>query len=159
MKYFSLIAFLISLCTFAQKSEKEIELIKTYKSNIVAKDINATISTLHDLIDYYEGNSQFQLSLGYLYQLKGDKKKSKVHLSKGRTFVLDQLHEKKMSNDELMDHVVALCFAGFKDDCESSFIFFENKFINDPHYTDYEFETVQKLGERQRVLMKDNFNK
>ena len=159
MKKFFCILYLTSSFCFSQISDIEFELIKTYKQNLVEKDLNKTIQSLHNLIDFHKGETQYHISLGYIYQLQRNKRLAKNHLEKGKSFIIDQLITAKLSPKQTMDHVVALCFAGFDKECEEMFTFSEARFVADDYYSEYEFETVQKLAEKQREIMKTYFNK
>lgn len=160
MKKIFFIISLISSFSFAQVSQQEFELIKTYKQNLVDKDMNQTIQSLKNLIDYYKGETQYHISLGYIYHLQRNRKLAKQHLEKGRTYVMDQLitsTKLSMSNKQAMDHVVALCFAGFEKDCAEMFMLIEARFVEDEYYMTYDFDTIKKLAEKQRNSIKEYF--
>lgn len=158
------IFFILSLFSnflFAQISQEEFELIKTYKQNIIDKDLNKTIQSLQKLIEFHKDQTHYHISLGFIYQLQRNRKLANRHLEKGRSYVIDELvtsTKLSMSNKESMDHIVALCFAGYEKDCEEMFMLTESRFVNDDYYKDYDFETIKKLGEKQRNVMKSFFN-
>ena len=156
-KFLCVLLFVSSFC-FSQVTNEEFELIKSYKQNLLDKDLNQTIKSLQDLIEFHKGETQYHISLGYIYQLQRNKKLAKFHLDKGRSYVLEQLITKKLSPKQTMDHVVALCFAGFKKECEEMFTLSEARFIGDDYYGEYEFETVEKLAEKQRENIKTYFD-
>ena len=156
-KFFFLVSFVSSLC-FAQVTDQEFELIKTYKQNLTAKDMNQTILALQQLINYYKGETQYHISLGYMYQLQRNRKLAKYHLEKGRSYILEQLVTKQLSAKETMYHVVALCFAGFEKDCQEMFDFSEARFVNDESYNEYDYESIKILAENQRNNLKEYFS-
>ena len=159
MKYFFILFLFIGNYTFSQKPEQEIELVKRYKKSLLDKNQSQSIQTLKDLIRYHDDETQYHISLGFIYQLQGYRKLSKNHLQKGREFVKKQLITKVLSPKETMDHVVALCFAGYYSDCEEMFNLVEARLIQDDYYKNYDFDTIKKLGERQREIMKTYFKK
>lgn len=157
MKKFLFFLVFSSSLSFGQVSTQEFELIKTYKKNLVDKNLEQTIQSLQNLINYHQGETQYHISLGYIYQLQRNKKLAKVHLDKGRSYILDQLITEKLSPKQTMDHVVALCFAGFVKDCEEMFTFTESRFINDEYYSEFDFVSIKKLAENQRKIMNNFF--
>lgn len=158
MKKLFLIFGLLSFNVFGQVNSTEANLIKSYKSNLVKKDVEGTIQSLKALIELKNGNTQYQISLGYIYQLKGKKELANAHLAKGRAFVLHQLEMKELNPKQTIDHIVALCFAGYEKDCLNSYN--KNRILleSDNYTSSFEFVTIQQLAQQQRKVLQMYFS-
>ena len=146
---------IISSFTFAQIPQEEVDLIKSYKRNLIAKDLDKTTESLLQLIDYYKGNTQYHISLGYIYQLRKDFIKSKSHFEKGKSFIEYQLQNSDLSNEQILEHIVALCFANYDADCNKSYQKFQENLSVDQDLNKYDFETIKKLANHQREIIKN----
>lgn len=152
-----LIFILCSSQLLGQINRKEVELIQSYKSNLVQKDLEGTIQSLKALIALKNGNTQYQISLGYIYQLQGKNELSNAHLGKGRAFVLQQLETKALNPKQTIDHIVALCFAGFEKDCLKVYNQSASLLQSDAYYSDYDFVAIQQLANQQRQILQSYF--
>lgn len=152
-----LIFILCSSQLLGQINRKEVELIQSYKSNLVQKDLEGTIQSLKALIALKNGKSQYQISLGYIYQLQGKNELSNAHLGKGRAFVLQQLETKALNPKQTIDHIVALCFAGFEKDCLKAYNHSASLLQSDAYYSDYDFVAIQQLANQQRQILQSYF--
>lgn len=157
MKKLFLIFGLLSLNLFGQVNVTEANLIKSYKSNLIKRDVEATIQSLKALIELKNGNTQYQISLGYIYQLKGNKELANAHLVKGRAFVLQQLSEKQLNPKQTMDHIVALCFAGYEKDCLNTYNQNKELIQSDDYHSSFDFPAIQQLAMQQRKVLQTYF--
>ena len=102
-------------------------------------------------------DTQYQISLGYIYQLQGKKELANAHLTKGRAFVLQQLEIKDFNPKQTIDHIVALCFAGYEKDCLNAFNQATALLQSDVYYSHYDFVAIQQLAMQQRQLLQAYF--
>lgn len=157
MKFYFLLHFCVSTILYGQIDSKEAELIQSYRKSLISKDVKETVTSLNNLIVYKEGETQYHIALGYIYQLQGKHQLANVHLAKGRTFVLSQLKDKKLNNQQLLDHVVALCFAGFEQDCLQAYQTKYTLLKEDTYTSLFDFRTIQQFALHQRQLLNAYF--
>lgn len=157
IKKFFFCSILFSSSVFSQNQSTEFELMKAYRSNLIQQDIDGTIQALKKIIAYHKEETQYQISLGYIYQLKGNQKLANAHLNTGRAFVLNQISNKSLTSKEALDHIVALCFAGFEKDCFSSYNQLKQYYLDDSYFSEFDFQIIQRLGLQQRQILNQFF--
>jgi len=157
MKWVLFVSLFCGQMVSAQLPSNEVELIKTYKKNLINKDLHQTILSLKDLITYYNDQTHYHISIGYLYQLQNKNQLSQNHFLQGRTYILEQLRVKELTNKQILDHIVALCFAEFDEACKTTYFQFQDRFMRDKDFQEFDYETIKQLAQRQRQNIKEYF--